>query len=139
MNCADRIVVSTKHFSLLHTNLIFFHLGSENFSSSVSLFGSSLLNSQTSFLLISSSRSLSSFSLSLSYVKHSCSNVFILLRSDLGWLAEAGEGCDLVLEDEAPCDHKVCSYYSPCDNKTPKPREPPVTKHSYCKCDHLSD
>ena len=68
-----------------------------------------------------------------------CSNVlsFFLFRSDLGWLAEAGEGCDLGLEDEATCDprdHKVCSYYSPCDNKTTKPREHPVTKHSYCKC-----
>ena len=66
-----------------------------------------------------------------------CFNYF-LFRSDLGWLAEAGEGCDLGLEDEAeatcdPRDHKVCSYYSPCDNKTTKPREHPVTKHSYCK------
>lgn len=56
-------------------------------------------------------------------------------RSELGWLAEAGEGCGL-LEDAAPCDpcdRRVCSYYSPCDNKTTK-REHPVTKHSYYDC-----
>ena len=63
-----------------------------------------------------------------------------VVRSELGWLAEAGEGCGLGLEDEAPCDpraRRVCSYYSPCDNKTTK-REHPVTKHSYCKSNIIS-